>query len=191
MKTVQIINIDGTRGAGKTTQVYQLKQYFMKLGRAVDINQMQNNLESGLSVLNKTDEFLIKNPNGIVINEGSIARMIANDMSNNLPKDEIYDKYRKLLSKYEVMDHKYKNANVLLLLEDLAECNRRLKKQAELLKQSFGSTLFLEFTEVNILKLMKIFDNQTLVQNIKFESVYVKSTDSILKIRDRLIKLFD
>lgn len=189
-KILQIINIDGTEGSGKSTQINMLALYFKTCGLVVKVNRMEDNIESAIHCAEDTEEFLQNNPNGIIINDGSIARMIVMDLIRGVPQPEVVQKHLKIIHLHEVMHHKYGTANLLFVMEDLDECNRRLKKEAELLQNSSYKTINPK-VENAVVNGIRAFDHNVITQNMKFHVLEITKDDNILEIKTSLIKYLE
>ena len=94
---IQIINIDGLEGVGQTTQINLLYKHFKDLNVPTLVNTIENDIESATKALNDSKDFLINNPGGVVINDGSISEMIVIDMVDCTPTNTLLEKYKNIL----------------------------------------------------------------------------------------------
>lgn len=186
-KKLSIINIDGTEGSGKTTQISHLAGFFRISGIPVLINYLDDTITSALECSEKTRKFLEKNPDGLVINDGSIARMIVVDLVQAVPQLEVMEKYRTIIHEHEVLNHTYGMANVLMVLEDLEECNQRLQKLAKLTELNSQKIIDVD-VENYIVAGIKNFDNNIISRNLSFYVIDIDKEDSILEIKDNILE---
>lgn len=186
-KKLQIINIDGTEGAGKSTQINMLATDMRLVGFDVLVNRLDDTIESALECSNKTNEFLKKSPDGLVINDGSIARMIVSDLSSGMSQHDAIEKYRPIIHEHEKMFHKYGTANILIILDDFELCNKRLKREAELLGNDSYKQILPHIENVIIQGLRK-FDANMITNNLKFLTMEIHGDNTILEIKDSIIK---
>jgi hypothetical protein len=189
-KELQIINIDGTEGSGKSTQIGMLAAHFRMAGINVKINRMEDNIESAIHCAEDTEEFLQENPDGVVINDGSIARMMVVDLVKGITQPKVVDKHKEIIHLHEVMNHKYGVANILFVMEDLEECNRRLKRESDLLHNSSYKTINPKVEGV-VVNGIRAFDDNVVTQNMKFHVFEIDKEDSILDIKKALIKYLE
>ena len=62
-----------------------------------------------------TRNFLNHNPDGIVLNDGSIAEMIVIDMSDCMPNTTLHEKYRSIMDAHDYLNQDYGVCNILLV----------------------------------------------------------------------------
>ena len=184
---IQIINIDGTEGSGKTTQINHLLGLIRLKGRPVMVNYMDDTIKSALECAEKTNRFLEENPDGIVVNDGSIARMIVGDLSKGMSQESAIEKYRPIIHEHEKMFHKYKTANLLFILDNLSVCNDRYEKEAKILGYEAHKKIDPDI-EKTIIQGLRKFDSNMITNNLKFHTIEIDSEDTILEIKDSVIK---
>lgn len=189
-RSVQIINIDGTRGSGKTTQLNHLLNSLRGDGFAVLKNTMDGSIGSALECAEKTKSFLTDNPSGIVLNDGSIARMVVERLLRGGSQDAVRDELRHVVSEHEKMCHQYHTANILILLDNVALCNQRLQKEAKLLQRDTYN-LINPVNEKEIVIGLKNFDSNMIVNNIRFKSIEIGANDTILRVTELVWKCLD
>lgn len=186
-KKLQIINIDGTEGSGKTTQINNLAGFLRTKGFNILVNYLDDNMESALECSEKTNKFLEENPEGLVINDGSIARMIVSDLSKGLSQHDAIEKYRPIIHEHEKMYHKYGTANLLFIMDNLEECSRRLEKEASLLKRESYKKID-PAMEKTIIQGLRKFDSNMITNNLNFNTVEIDQYDTILELKNSIIK---
>lgn len=189
-KNLQIINIDGTEGSGKTTQILHLANHFKSKGLTVKVNYLEDSIESALECAKKTKDFLEENPEGLVINDGSIARMMVIDLVRGASHLKTLEKHRPILFEHERLDHSYGMANVLVIMDDLESCNDRLKKESVLLANTSYKTINQKIERL-VTQGIRSFNNNTITQNLHFHTMEVDSEDSILEIRDSIVEYLE
>ncbi len=189
-KTLQIVNIDGTEGAGKTTQIQQLAAALRSKGFTVLVNYLNDTISSAMECSDKTNRFIEENPDGIVINDGSIARMMVVDLSEGMSQVNAIDRYRAIIHEHEKIYHKYGTANLLIIMEDLDACNKRLAREAELLKLEQYKKID-PTKEKTIIQGLRRFDANMITNNLKFHTMEIDAEDSILYIKDSILKYLE
>lgn len=189
MKNINVINIDGVNGLGSSTQVNILARKLRLEGHTVLVNRIEGNLESNLVAADATVDFLKKNPNGIVINDGSIAKPIQLDIQNGMGFDNLYEKYRNILFTYEAIQHKYGLVNILLITDNMELCNERVIKKKALAGDSTSVGVEDIEREINLVKGFKIFDNYTIKKSLKFQILMIDGDESILEVNKDIMKI--
>lgn len=187
-RKLQIVNIDGQPGVGKTTQTNMLCGYFNLNGRPVLENTYRDH-EDIIDILMKSEKFLDNNPDGIVVNNGSIARSIQEDMINDTKLKDIEEKYRIILFQYQRLYHKFGMANILLLV-DINACNDRIIKRQKLLKEKTAGMTDL-IHQSRIVEGLRQFDNYTISRDMKFHVLETDVQDTMLNVQRDLLDLLN
>lgn len=189
---VNIINIDGTEGVGKTIQCSLIFNKISKIRPSI-INHLEDTEESCIETIEKTNDFLSSNENGVVINDGSIARLLANDIASGLQIKDVLERNQKVLHLYEVLCHKYESMNILMICDDIESILERVRVKNNMLGVR-GKTVDLDH-ESKVVKIMKSLDIHSVSRNLSFSLVQVLIKDSIMtiekKVNELLIKNFD
>ena len=192
MGYLNIISIEGIDGIGKTAQVNVLSNYFKDLGVPVLINRIKNNLESGLKSTSNTWEFLEKHPNGIVINDGSIAKMMQLEIQSGKPQLEISLHFMELIHEYECLNHKYNILNILLSVDDIEICKKRLIKRENILGVKKIEDFYYNSNDQTLMANgLKIFGNQILSKSIEFQILKTHENYSILDVHEDVLKIIN
>lgn len=181
-----MISIDGTRGAGKTSQIGILARHFRSMGVNVLSLNSGGGIKTEIETLSKAEEFLTSEPNGIVILDGSIARPIVMDIIAGMSNPTILEKYKELTHIYERLDHKYGIACFLMVMDDMEECNRRIKRKKEL-TGSGGLEIENLVEEGSIVSALRLFNNHITSKNIHFQTIVFEKTNPMLEINKTLI----
>lgn len=189
-KPLSIINIDGIDGIGKTTQVNILSNYYKDKGIPVLTLFLEDNSDSAMECIGEIWEFLDKNEGGIVISDGSIAKMIVIDILEGIPQSNILVKYKDLLHQYEILNHKYGMANILFLMDNLQECSNRIIKREKLLNNESNGIENMN-REQDIIRLMRDFDSYTITRSLIFYPLIIDEDDSILAVQDDILSYLD
>lgn len=189
MRYLQIINIDGTKGCGKSTQIGLLRNHFKDIGFEVQVNDVRD-IESAYSSNKNIVNFLESTQNGIVINNGSIARPIVSDLVSGLQKEEIIDKYRESIFQNDTLYFKYGVANILLVLDNLEEANRRLAKRSKIMGLETEQIENLDL-EQGIVNGMLHFDDHVISKNIEFRYIEIKPEDSMLDVKENILEYIE
>lgn len=185
-KYLRIINIDGTEGCGKTTQINLLSAYFTRLNIPHKVNCLEDNLESGIRTAEATKKYLEETDGAVVINDGSPARMVVTELVSGVPTNDILGKYKNLLFANEQLSHAYGTANLLLVLPDVAEANRRIQKRRELMgAKKYELNLELE---KDIVKGMQFFDQHPTSKGLKFDVIKIGNQETMLEISESILK---
>jgi len=178
-KYLRIINIDGTEGSGKTTQIHLLKPFLTSFGVDVRIHHLIDNIQSGIDMSKETLEYLQSNEYGLVINDGSVARMMVTDLVDSMPTNDVIEKYRELIFIQDSLYHQFGTANILLVMNDVKEAHRRMvQKQKMMGKEPEGA--FDLSREEKIVQMMRLFDNHVVSRNTKFETIDVEPETPML-----------
>ena len=182
-RPIRIISIDGTRGAGKTSQIAALSRYFKSIGFKVStLNAISGEpIQSGMIAVNFIEGWLPKDPKNIVILDGSVARPIVGDIMSGMSTPNILDKYKLLMHGYERLEHQYGVASFLMIMDDLDECNRRIAKHKVLVGKGNDEIVDLHL-EDDVVNGMKFFNNHVASKNLQFQSITVLPHESILMI---------
>jgi len=186
----RIICIDGLRGSGKTTQANRLKKKFKELNIPILSLKSEDNLNLIYDNIKKTDKFLKENKNGMVVKDGSVARMIVIDLLNGIFKEKIIEKYRKALYQYACLMHKYGLISFLIISDDIETFNQRILSRNRLLKNNELGIEDLK-KEKDILNRMKSFDDHIISGDIKFIPISIDKYDTILEIEDKIWKYLE
>lgn len=184
-KQVKIISIDGTRGSGKTSQIGMLARLFRSSGTPVLVISAGKDVATGLVSADKTRAFLNENHNGLVFLEGSIARPMVSDLMIGMSRDGVIDKYKHLTHAYERLDHDYGLASFLMIMDDLSEGERRIKKNAALLGHGVDAYDMAE--ESDIVNGMRFFNNHVASKNIQFRVVEIDNDNTMMEINKSII----
>jgi adenylylsulfate kinase-like enzyme len=120
-RPLRIISIDGTRGAGKSSQISLLSKHLKSIGMTVSTLYMTAGepIQSGLIAIEFCETFLAKNDKNVVILDGSIARPMVVDIMSGMSNTNLMEKYKALTSAFERLDHRYDVANFLLVMDDM------------------------------------------------------------------------
>lgn len=185
-KQLHIINIDGLEGVGQTTQINLLYKYFKDLGVPVLTNKLENTITSMLEIIIKTRAFLEINPNGVVLNDGSIAEMIVVDMTRCMPNSELIEKYREVINEHDYLSQDYGMCNLLLVPENIEMCSKRIIKRCKI-TQEIPDLDDLPYL-MDIVKGMEFFDRHTISRQIKFNVINIEEHKSMLEVHNLLMK---
>lgn len=187
---LRIINIDGTEGSGKTTQIKMISDYFKTIGVPCKVNYLDDNIESGIAACQETMKFLQENEYGVVINDGSPARMIVTDLVFGMQNLQVLEKYKELLQIQEVANHKYGTANLLLVMEDVDEAHRRLLRKGQLFGVDTYGIQDLQ-KETDVVNAMKKFDVHPASKGLKFDVINVGPKEPILDVSLKIKEFID
>ena len=182
---LRIINIDGTDGSGKTTQIGLFAQYLKRKGISCLTNHLDDNIKSGKEICDRTMKFLQDNPDGVVINDGSIARMMVVDLVSGLTRSKIIKKYQDLMFLQEKLNHKFGTANFLIVMDNIEEANRRLIQRSRMLAAPVRKIEDFQ-KEKDIVSAMRRFDVNTMSKVIKFDVIEVSHKESMMDVFDRI-----
>jgi hypothetical protein len=192
-RPLRIISIDGTRGAGKTSQIAMLSRYFKSIGFQVSTLKMTDGdpIQSGIIALNYIESFLPKGDNTMVILDGSIARPMVADIITGMSNTNLLEKFKLLTHAYERVDHKYGIACFLMVMDDMQECNRRIEKFKSLTGIDANVVEDL-IQERDIINGMRFFNNHIASKNIQFQVLDIEPHHSMLEIHKTIMgKLSD
>ena len=185
-KKLNIINIDGPQGVGKSSQVALLKNYLDSIGVKCKVLKLQGNIPSAIDCIHQTYKFL-EEADGVLITDGSIAEMIQIDINSGIPYLEIQEKYREVLHHYEVMYYAYGMANILLTIDDLEVCKQRIEKRAKLFKNE--PDFIDKKLEKELIDGLKIFNNYMFTNNLKFHVIETESGEKMLDVHKKIVSI--
>lgn len=183
-RPLRVISIDGTRGAGKTSQIAMLSRHLKSIGMVVSTLKMadgEDPIQSGLVSIAFCESFLAKGDNHAVILDGSVARPMVVDIMTGMPNTVLLEKYKLLMQAYERLEHKYGIASILMVMDDMEECNRRIKKFKQLTGQ--GNDEFLDLNqEHDVVSGMRFFNSHIASKNINFQVLDLLPYQSMIDI---------
>ncbi len=184
-KQLNIINIDGTRGLGKTTQINLLSSYMKRNSIPFIINTLDDTIPTAMKLIDEATQFLIDSPDGIVVFDGSVAEMIVLDMAKGIHMTALEEKYKDVLQKYEVLNHRFNMTNLLLIPDNLQMCHDRIIKRAKLIGQK--SDGLKNWTLVRyVIRGLRDFDDYSISRSMTFHVIDVYETETILNIYDKI-----
>lgn len=186
-KNLKILNIDGTRGAGKSSQINILSRLFKNAGLNVILLKTGENATNDLSVLEFAEKALNTEPNSIILIEGSVARPMVSDLIKGIGYMEVIDKYQHVMHKYETLNQKYGVLGILLVMDNLEEAGRRIQKKQKLTGQS-KIDIFNPKEEEDIVSGLKVFNNHVASRGIVFKAFNFDENDSIMTINRNILK---
>jgi thymidylate kinase len=186
-RPLKVVSIDGTRGAGKSSQIAMLSKHFKSLGLKVSTLKTTDGdpVQSGIVAMDFVDSFLSKNSDGIVIMDGSIARPMVADIITGMPTTTLLEKFKHLTHAYERINHKYGIVNFLIVMEDLEECEKRLEKFRSLTGQDSRE---IEANEQDVVSGMRFFNNHIASKNIQFQVLDIESHHSMNEIHKTIME---
>jgi len=192
MANLDIVNIEGISGIGKSTQVNVLSNYFKSLGIPILTNRIGNDIGSGLKATGNTWQFLQKHPNGIVINDGSIAKMMQMEIQSGKPQSEIAQDFIGLTHEYECLNHKYNIINILISINDISVCKDRIIKRRNIfgIENPEGIEYNIDIQTL-VSNGLKIFGDQVLSKSIDFHILNTHEKDSILDVHEDILKVIN
>lgn len=189
-RKLSVLNLDGVEGTGKTTQLNIMANHLRTLEIPFTINQLDGSDESIAEAIGKTEQFLKDNPNGLVLNDGTIARAIVIHLSTGTPYQAIEELYKDDLHRLQVIEHQFGMVNVLLIPENLDTMDIRIKRRQELMEQEVVGVV--DKVLQNTLKNgFEMFDNSVLSRNLKFQTLQVDDDESIMAVHKNIVSLLE
>lgn len=187
-KPLRVVSIDGNRGAGKSTQIKMLANYLKATGTKHIILDAGNTVANGVDSIAKANEFLSQNADSVVLLNGSIARMMVREINDGVPTDRVLSTYNQLIHSYEVLNHKYGIAGILIVMDDLEECRKRLFKRDSALAvdEPYESPDLSK--EKDLVSGMRFFDNHVISKGLKFHTINIEPSDSIMGINKAIVE---
>lgn len=189
-KHLKILSIDGTRGTGKTSQINILSRFFKSIGLNVILVKAGEDISSDLSVLEFIEKALNTEQNSIILMKGSVARPMVADLIKGIGSSEVIDKYKHVMHKYETLNQKYGVLGILLVMDDLAEANRRIEKKQALTGQLKTGVINLA-EEGDIVSGMKAFNNHIASKSIVFKAFDLEPNDNIMNVNRNILKYLE
>lgn len=187
---IDILCIDGVTGVGKTSQIGLYRNLLKTQGIKHKIFELieVDDPESTKNKLLEISEYLRKNKNSVVLIDGSIATDIADDMANNMLKEDIWAKHQQNLQIYASMNSEFNIFSILLTPVDVTMCKDRLDKKHDI----FGEEIS-EIDNITHLKrtseMLRNFDNSVLTTNTSFSNIDIERQDSMLEIHKKIIEI--
>lgn len=194
LSKLDVLCIDGILGVGKTTQIVLFHNYLKR--REIDSKIFNfkevDNIEYTKNLLNELDEWKQNNPDSIVLCDGSIATDIVDDLAHNLYGQAFWDKHKDNLQLYEKLNHKYNFINILITPKNIAICEERAQKKANMLNTkheglSQGEKEHLKITANGL----KNFDSHMLTYNIKFYNIDIDDSETMLDVHHDVVKIIE
>jgi thymidylate kinase len=187
---LRIVSIDGTRGAGKTSQIAMLSAFFKKAGLSPLIIKLRedSSIKENILSLQQAGDYLALDSSNAVLFDGSIARAMVVDLISGMPSAKLVDKYKELTHAYERVNHKYKVASFLMAMDDIAECSRRIEKHRSLSKLT-SAPIENESVEKDVVSGMRFFNNHIASKNITFQVIDVDNTDTMRDLHSLILEL--
>lgn len=187
---LDIICIDGIVGVGKTTQVVLFRN-LLKLHdiphKIISLSQVEDTEITKAQLLD-ISEYLTKEPEGVVICDGSIASDIVDDMAKNMLAQDLWEKHKDNLRIYEGLNNQFNFINILLTPMNLDICQDRSNKKAKMFRKEQQDIENIEHLRVTSHGLRN-FDNNMLTYNIKFNNIDLFGGESINQIHDRVLEI--
>lgn len=190
MGYLDVVCIDGIIGVGKTSQVIMLRNFLKSHGipnKIVSLKEVDDTKETKDQLLGISD-YLISEPNGIVICDGSIATDIVDDLANNMHSKDLWNKHKDNLQIYEDLNSRFNFVNIVLTPQNLDMCDSRLQKKANMSgeeKEELGNREHLAITA----KGLKNFDNNMLTYNIKFNNIDLDGYENMTTIHNKILEI--
>jgi hypothetical protein len=187
-RPLRIISMDGTRGAGKSSQIALLSKHLKSIGMTVSTLKMTDGepIQSGLAAIDFCQNFLAKSDSHAVILDGSLARPMVIDIMAGMSNTNLMDKYKLLTTAFEKLDHQYDVAHFLLVMDDMAECARRIEKFKALTGQEKEGIEYFAH-EQDIVSGMRFFNNHVASKNLIFQVLDLFPHQSMLEINKLVI----
>lgn len=176
-----ILNIDGPKGVGKTTQIGLLSKDLISLGFSVQVNTLDEPIQDKLL---KSLDLLRDDGVDIIINEGSFLRTLAEDFLSGMPKEKVLENNRRLIELNENTRHEFPQLNIIMFNEDTEALRARLEKFARLTKSEMA--LPDAKKEADILVQIIGFEKSMVVLNSDIKLVYIDLNSSMLEVLKKL-----
>lgn len=179
-KTKLIVNLEGPRGVGKSTQIGMLKLALLEQGLKVSTNTSSDTPEE--KIANSIKE--LTNGSDIVLNEGSFLRTLAEDFVNGMAQDKVLEKNRRLIELNETTRYSYKVINLIMLSEKIDELTQRISKFNKLTDSNVSLPDIKK--ETDIVSQIVGFERSMVTLNADTKIVYIDLEYSIIEVRDIL-----
>lgn len=187
-RNLRILNIDGVEGVGKTTQLNIMANYLKNLNMPVQMNKIVDSDESLKIAIDRTEKFLNEHEDGIVLNDGTIAKAMVVQLSTGSRYQDIEDRYKDLLFRLQVLDHSHGMVNVLVVPDNLDSCDARLRKRQGLFGEEITGIID-SIMQQTLMKGFADFDNSVLSRNLKFQVLKAYNDESIMQVHKNLLQL--
>jgi len=184
-RQLKILNIDGVRGVGKSTQLNILANLLKRHGRDVKINQIMDR-EGLTEAIKNTIESIQENDNAIILNDGSIASFAIQELSKGTSNLSVESIYGDDLFDLQTLNHSVGMVNVILVPESLEYCKENIKRQRRLQGIEFIDNID-PVMQSTLIDGFDNFNNNVISRELAFKVLPVDSDDSILKIHYNIL----
>ena len=184
---LDVLCIDGIMGVGKTTQVIILRNLLKShnIPHKIISFEKTREVEFTKKQLLKIEDYLEKEPDGVVLCDGSIAIDIVDDIANNMHREELWAKHKDNVQIYESLNTKFNFVNVLLTPNNLDLCDRRLQKKANMSGEIKTELPNREKLKV-VIQGLRQFDHSMLTLNLKFNYIDLDGNENIMDIHENI-----
>lgn len=184
---LDVLCIDGVIGVGKTTQVVIFRNFLKShnIPHKVLSFKETEGTEFTKNQLLQIDKYLVEEPNGLIICDGSIAIDIVDDIVDNMYKEDLWSKHKDNIQIYESLNTQFNFINVLLTPTNLDLCDRRLQKKANMsgdIKIELDNKARLQ----TVIQGLRQFDNSMLTLNVKFNNIDLDGSENIMDIHEEI-----
>lgn len=184
---LKIINVDGTKGVGKTSQINMLARYFKTLGFTVSVLKSATNPEEMVAELKLIDYLLFKDSKAIIIVDGSVARPMVTELISGIPGNQVIDKFKHVMHEYEGLDKKYGIVGLLLVMDEIHVAEDRFLRKKQYtpeITEEFGNHV----NELDIVSGMRTFNNHIASRSIEFHVFNIEPEDTMMEIHKEILK---
>jgi len=187
MSYLDVLCVDGILGVGKTAQVIMFRNFLNqhKIPHKI-ITLATKSVEDAKDQLKNINQYLITNPDHIVICDGSIASSIVQDIADNMHSNHLWDKHKDTLQLYEELNSRFNFINIILTPNNLDMCDERLRKKANMSGQIKEELVNKERLMV-IANGLQRFNNNILTYNIKINNINMQGHENITDIHKKIL----
>lgn len=183
MRKKIIINIDGPRAIGKSTQIHFLAKALRDLGNKVITNV--NDKEDYTTKIVSAKKAFESNETDIVINKHSFMRPIVEDLVDEMSNRQVTNKHGKLIELSQSTRQEYDIVSILLVTDDLAALQQRIVKYNKMTGASI-SLINLE-REKKIMQEMILFEKHLMTVNSDTKVLNISPSSPVLEIHKFLL----
>jgi thymidylate kinase len=220
MKKIKFLTIDACDAIGKTTLVNGLKKHFSEKnihstrllgGDMNDDYQMilrnlllhkkfpKDSVELEEQLFAMTDlegikiakEFLIDNPQGLVIKDRGCASHVCYALAKSMNLQQISKVHAEVIRQEKVIASEYGGLNILMIPENLDFIFERLHKRNQIQGVEIVERLENRSTQEMVVEAMKQLPNLMLMQGINFETILIKEHHNIKDVFDMTLAVLE
>lgn len=152
---------------------------------STELEEMMFNLtdSKGIEV---AEEFLIKNPDGLVLKDRAIFSHLAYSIAKGLSVDKTFQLHENLIRKEKELNRVYGSVNIILKPDSNEWVKKRLLNRASAQGVEIVDRLENDATQAMVRELVDYLPNHVEMVGINFQIVELKESDTIKDVSDKV-----